>query len=140
MKKHFTQEPIKTEHLYDFLDCVINKKIKDRATAARVKRLSKYTTNLTDVAVVVEAFMQQQQATTAKLIDELQIAKAVMAKLGATPEMFQEAQVEYNEQIEEFKKQLEDAKAQLAKEQEEENSKVKDIAEEIAKNEVTEEK
>jgi len=58
-------------------------------------------------------------------------------KLGATPEMFQEAEVEYNQQLEEFKKQFEAAKEELAKGKEgDTQSAVDKITEELAKNEV----
>ncbi|QDP42890.1 hypothetical protein HWC53_gp199 [Bacillus phage vB_BmeM-Goe8] len=137
MKKHFTQEPIKAEHLYDFLECVLNKQIKDEATAKRVKRLAKYTVTLQDVAVVVEAMMRQHQAMQEKVIDNQQVIQGVLMKLGATPEMFQEAEVEYNQQLEEFKKQFEAAKEELAKGKEGETQSVVDkITEEIAQNEV----
>jgi len=131
MKKHFTQEPIKTEHLYDFLECVLNKQIKDEATKKRVKRLAKYTVTLQDVAVVVEAMMRTHQAMQEKVIDNQQVIQGVLMKLGATPEMFQEAEVEYNQQLEEFKKQFEAAKEELAKGQEPKEPTVQDAVDHI---------
>lgn len=139
MKKHYSQEPVKAEHLYDFLECVLNRNVKDEATAKRVQRLSKYTTTLTDVAVVVEAFMTPYQQYQTHLISRLQVLEIVMQKLGATPEMFKEAAVEYDEQLKKAEAELKAATEQVKAEKEAEaTSKVDEIKEETEKNEVVE--
>src|SRR5690606_9771743 len=109
-----SQEPISVEELQIFINYVLSGHVSSEAHAEQIRRLSRRTTTLSDVTMLVRVLQTQADRKLTEVMDVVQIQHKVLQKLGATEEMFAEAEVEYNEMIEEARKELE-AEAEAAK-------------------------
>lgn len=122
MTQRFSQDPLKTKELYDYLNFFLTKELEDEKHVKRIKMLAKRTVTLSDVVVVVSALTEHQTEAIAQLIDRLQVQERVLKKLEATEEMFVEANEEYETLIKEreeaLKAQFESAKKALEKAEE----------------------
>lgn len=101
-----SQDPISKEDLHTFLTYVLSHQVKDQKHAKELRRLSRRTTTLSDVVVVFQTLMKQQDRMITQLMDAIQIQQRVLEKLGASDDMFKEAQDEYNEELKEMQEKL----------------------------------
>lgn len=111
MTQKFSQEPMKTKELYDYLQFFFTKEVEDEKHAKRIKMLARRTVTLSDVVVVVKALTEHQDNAIIQLMDKLQVQERVINQLGATDEHFIQAQEDYlaalKEREEAFKANLE---------------------------------
>lgn len=113
MGKHNTQDAIKSTDLQEALTYAVTEQVADEKSAKRIKRVAKQTTNVTDVVAIVKAMTGHQDQYITQLIDKVQIHERVLAKLGAKPEMIQEATKEYYGELQAKREELLAAQEQL---------------------------
>jgi endonuclease III len=113
MGKHNTQDAIKSTDLQEALTYAVTEQVADEKSAKRIKRVAKQTTNVTDVVAIVKAMTSHQDQYITQLIDKVQIHERVLTKLGATPEMIQEATKEYYGELQAKREELLAAQEQL---------------------------
>lgn len=111
MTQKFSQEPMKTKELYDYLTFFFSKEVKDDKHAKRISMLAKRTVTLSDVVVIVKALTEHQDNAIVQLMDRVQIQERVLKQLNASDEHFIKAEEEYQaalkEREEAFKANLE---------------------------------
>lgn len=104
-----SQEPMSKEDLQTYMKYIMTGNITDGNHAKELRRLSRRTTTMSDVTVIIRVLMQQQDQMITQLMDVAQVQQRVIQKLGASEGMFKEAQEEYEAEIvkakEEVKKQ-----------------------------------
>lgn len=94
------------EDLYKYLTFVLTQNVKDEKEAKELRRLSRRVVTMSDVTVLFETLSREQERMVTQVMGAVQVQQRVLEKLGATDEMFKEAQDEYNKDIEEMTKQL----------------------------------
>ncbi|AMQ66631.1 hypothetical protein BH753_gp149 [Bacillus phage Shbh1] len=125
------QDPISAEDLQEFGTYLITRQLRDEKHAKDIRRLSRRTTTLSDVAVVCEYLMNKHEQITTTMMEVIQVQQKVLEKLGATDEMFRQAKEEYNQIIQDVAKSIEQEKEALAKKLEEEKKKSEDTDGEV---------
>lgn len=105
-----SQDPISKQDLQDYFRFVVLQDVKDSQHAKKIKRLSRRIATMSDVTLLFKALNQQQDLLMEKVLDTLMIQEAVLKKLGATDKMFNEAEAEYYQAIEEKVKEQEEVK------------------------------
>lgn len=114
------QAPISKQDMHTYLNYLLSGEVKDEKHAKELNRLSRRKVTLSDATVLTRVMMSQQDNTITQLMDAIQIQNKVLEKLGATEEMFNEAQEEYNAMIAEAQKELmKEAEAAAPKTEEE---------------------
>jgi hypothetical protein len=113
------QKQTKTDDFATYLNYVLTGQVESREHAAVVSRTSKRTATLADATILAKIMIGQMDQKMTQLMEVIQVQQKVLEKLGATDEMLQAAEDEYNAQVEEMRKQLE-AQAEAAKEAKEE--------------------
>lgn len=113
------QDPISSNDMKVYLNYVLTNHVESSKHAKDLKRLSRRTTTLSDVTVLFRVLTKHQEKLTTQLMDAVQIQQRVLERLGATDEMFNEAQSEYEKEIEEMREQI---KAQFEDEEEAEST------------------
>jgi hypothetical protein len=101
------QDPISQEDMSTYLNYLLTGEVKDDKHAKDLRKLSRRTVTLSDVTVLVKVMMQHQDKTITQLMDAVQIQSRVLEKLGATDEIFEAAQKDYNKVIADMQKELE---------------------------------
>lgn len=113
------QDPISSNDMKTYLNYVLTNHVESSKHAKDLKRLSRRTTTLSDVTVLFRVLTKHQEKLTTQLMDAVQIQQRVLERLGATDEMFNEAQSEYEKEIEEMREQI---KAQFENKEEAEST------------------
>lgn len=119
MARKTNQQPISKEDLQKYLYFALTGQVEDDQAAADIQRLSRRTTTLSDVSVVVEVMLNQRFEIVTKVIERLQQHELVLKAMGATEEMFEEAKLEYFNGLAQIKAELEAANAEKAEGSEE---------------------
>lgn len=114
-----SQEPISTEELKVYFDYLITGQVKDEKHAKDINRLARRTTTVSDVTLLFKVMTAHQSNTITQLMDAIQIQNRILQKLGATDEMFDAAQEDYNQVIAEAQKELMAKAEELAPKEEE---------------------
>jgi len=123
------QDSMSQEDMQEYLTYILSGKVEDEKHAKKLRRLTRRTTNMSDVTVVIKAFMYKQEKTITQLMEAVHIQQKVLDKLGATDEMFKEAEKEYTEEIKELQKQIKEYEDRADKLSKEEQGKAKDDGE-----------
>lgn len=111
-----TQDPIKLKDLEKFLTYASQG---DAATEKERKFLhlmSRRTVNVSDVMSLFNVMNQRTSNLMTQLMDVVQIHKRVLSKVGATDEMYKEAEAEYEQLITEKQAELLAAQKQMKEE------------------------
>lgn len=111
-----TQNPIGQEEMAAYLNYLLSGQVQSEEHATQINKVAKHTTTVTDATIIAKLLDTQLNQKITEVMDVIQIHNRVLQKLGATPEMFAEAEDEYNEQLNQFQKELDEAnKAQAEK-------------------------
>lgn len=106
MSRPKNQDPISLQDLQKYLTYVLTNQVENTKHAKELRRLSRRTTTLSDVTVLVKTMNRQQEQRILQLMDTVQIQHRVLERMGATEEMFDEARTEYETDIKELQEQL----------------------------------
>lgn len=97
----------KTEDFAAYLNYVLTGQVESKEQAATISKVSKRTATLSDATILAKVMLAQMDQQMTQLMEVIQVQQKVMEKLGATEEMIQAAEDEYNAQVEEMRKTLE---------------------------------
>jgi hypothetical protein len=103
-----TNKTMSKEDLQTYLNYVLTNEVKDEKHAKELSRLSKRTVTLSDVTVLFKVLNNATQQQMTQMMDVIQIQNRILDLLGATEEMFTQAEDEYNEQLNAMRKQLQE--------------------------------
>jgi hypothetical protein len=103
-----TNKTMSKEDLQTYLNYVLTNEVKDEKHAKELSRLSKRTVTLSDVTVLFKVLNNTTQQQMTQMMDVIQIQNRILDLLGATEEMFTQAEDEYNEQLNAMRKQLQE--------------------------------
>ncbi|QIW88716.1 hypothetical protein P59_119 [Bacillus phage P59] len=113
-----TQDPIKTKDLERFLKFAVSGHVENEKDVKHIKRIARTAVTATDVVVMFKALGQQQEQAITQLMDVVQIQDRVLAKLGATDELYKEAEAEYEAELAAKRAELTEAQKKLEAEKE----------------------
>jgi hypothetical protein len=108
-----TQDPIKTKDLERFLKFAVSGHVENEKDVKHIKRTSRTTVTVNDVIVLFKALTQRQEQSITQLMDVVQIQDRVLAKLGATDELYAEAEAEYEAELAAKRAELTEAQEKL---------------------------
>lgn len=103
-----TTKTMSKEDLQTYLTYVLTNEVKDEKHAKELSRLSKRTVTLSDVTVLFKVLNNTTQQQLTQMMDVIQIQNRILDLLGATEEMFTQAEDEYTEQLNAMRKQLQE--------------------------------
>jgi hypothetical protein len=106
-QKKVTKINQKNEDLAAFLNYLLVGDVESKEQAEQVNKAARRSATVSDATVVARAVAAQIDNKITQLMEVVQIQSAVLEKLGATEEMFVEAEQEYNEKIEQLRKEIE---------------------------------
>lgn len=115
MAQKKTMHPVNQEKMALYLNYLLTGQVGSEADAKEINELSKRIVTLGDATLVAKVAVATLDQKLTQVMEVLQIQSKVLAKLGATPELFEEAEKEYNDQVDAMRKTLE-AQAKAAKE------------------------
>jgi hypothetical protein len=111
-------QPLSAEDMKMYAHYVMTGKLESEKDRKKLERISQKPATLRDVTLLSRYIQSMQKELNIQLIDWFSIQKKVLHKMGATDEMFQEAEAEYNADIEETRKQMEQAHKEKGKSEE----------------------
>lgn len=109
MTNNKSQEPISAQDLNVYFNYLITQHVENEKHAKQINRLSRRTTTLSDVAVVFNKLVDNQERKITQLMEVVRKQEKVLKKLGATAEMFAEVDKEYEEELNKLRKMFEEA-------------------------------
>jgi hypothetical protein len=118
MTKNFTKDPIKTSDLKRFLQFALSGHVENEKEVKLLKRTSRTVVTANDVIVMFNALNQRHDQAITQLMDVVQVQGRVLEKLGATDEMFKEAETEYENELAAKRAELTEAQEKLKAEKE----------------------
>lgn len=104
-----SQEPISAQDLNVYFNYLITQHVENEKHAKQINRLSRRTTTLSDVAVVFNKLVDNQERKITQLMEVVRKQEKMLKKLGATAEMFAEVDKEYEEELNKFRKMFEES-------------------------------
>lgn len=104
-----SQNAISTEDMHTYINFLLTNDVQSEEHAKEINRISKLIVTLTDVTLLVKVMQQKQDNVMGQMMEAIQVQSRVLEKLGATEEMFSEAEHEYNEAVAAKRKEFEDA-------------------------------
>jgi hypothetical protein len=113
-----TQDPIKTKDLERFLKFAVSGHVENEKDVKLLKRTSRTTVTANDVIVMFNALNQRHDQAITQLMDVVQIQDRVLEKLGATDEIYKQAEAEYEEELAAKRAELTEAQEKLRAEKE----------------------
>lgn len=110
-----SKEPKRTANISEqdirkWTEYVATGRVEDSAHAKELVRLGKRSVNLADVTSVVDFMCRRNDGYISKIIERNAIMEKVLARVGATDEMFAEATNEYEKELAEIEKIIQGAK------------------------------
>lgn len=110
------QKAHKNEGLTAYLNFLLSGQVENDKQMQLINETAKRTAKLSEVAAIAKIMSAQMNQNLVQVMDVVQIQHKVLQKLGATEDMFNEAEKEYNEQLAAVQKELEERskKAQAA--------------------------
>jgi hypothetical protein len=108
-----TQDPIKTKDLERFLKFAVAGSVENDKDVKLLKRTSRTTVTVNDVIVLFNALSQRHEQSITQLMDVVQIQDRVLAKLGATEELYAAAEAEYEKELADKRAELQAAQEKL---------------------------
>lgn len=102
VKKPLTRE----EELSLFLNYMITGKVENESHAQLLNRVAKRSASISEAAMTAKAQAISIDNKLTQIMEVVQIQNIVLQKLGATEEMFAEAEAEYNEDVKKVQAEL----------------------------------
>jgi hypothetical protein len=102
VKKSLTRE----EELTLFLNYMITGKVENESHAQLLNRVAKRSASISEAAMTAKAQAIAIDNKLTQIMEVVQIQNIVLQKLGATEEMFAEAETEYNEDVKKVQEEL----------------------------------
>ena len=103
-----TNKSMSKEDLQTYMNYVLTNEVKDEKHAKELKRLANRTITLSDATIVAKVLNNATQQQLTQIMDVVQIQNRILDLLGATEEMFTQAETEYSEQLNQMRKQLQE--------------------------------
>lgn len=126
-KEVHQKDSMSKEELYKYMTYILTGEVKDEEHAKDLQRLARTVATMSDVTVVLRVLMQQQDKTLTQLMEAVQVQQRVIQKMGAPDSLFEEAQNEYDAEIEKMREELTKQHTSVEAEKEsEEDGKVQD--------------
>lgn len=116
-----TQDMMSKDDISEYLLYLLTRNIKGEEHTNRIRNLSRRTVNLGDVSVVVQTLMKEKSQSIEQITRIIQVQEKVLEKLGATDDMFKEAEDEYYADFEKFKEEYEKQVKEAQEKQKEES-------------------
>jgi hypothetical protein len=113
------QKAGKTEDFAVYLNYLLSGQVESEEQAKQVNRVAKRTATASEATVIAKAVAAVLDNKMTQVMEVVQVQNIVLQKLGATDEMFEEAEKEYAEMLDKTRKELE-AQAEAAQATEEE--------------------
>lgn len=102
------QKARKNEGLTAYLNFLLSGQVENDKQIQLINETAKRTAKLSEAAAIAKIMAAQMDQKLTQVMDVVQIQHKVLQKLGATEDMFNEAEKEYNEQLAAVQKELEE--------------------------------
>ena len=118
-KQPKSKKQVHTEEFLTYLNYLLSGEVESEEKAEQVNRAAKRSASVSDATLISKAAVAGIQQQLTQVMEVIRIQQIVLEKLGATSEMFEEANKQYQKELEETRKQLEE-QAKKVQEQEKE--------------------